>query len=55
MENCLVKEEQSSNEIHVNKMHFRVVSKHPQYSNEEAEKKKKDMRSSLYHIFKNYR
>ena len=41
-------------EIHVEKMHFRVISKHPQYSSETAVKIKRDMRRELYRIFKNY-
>ena len=40
-------------EIHVEKMHFRVISK--QYSSETAVKIKRDMRRELYRIFKNYR
>lgn len=42
-------------EIHVDKMHFCVISKHPQYSSETATKIKRDMRRELYQIFKNYR
>lgn len=42
-------------EIHVDKMHFRVISKHPQFSSETAVKIKRDMRRELYQIFKNYR
>ena len=42
-------------EIHVDKMHFCVISKHPQYSSETAAKIKRDMRRELYQIFKNYR
>lgn len=41
-------------EIHVDKMYFRVISKHPQYSSDAALKIKKDMRRELYQIFKNY-
>lgn len=42
-------------EIHVDKMHFRVISKHPQYSSDAAAKMRRDMRRELYQIFKNYR
>lgn len=42
-------------EIHVAKMHFRVISKYPQYSRDEALKIKREMRQELYLIFKAYR
>lgn len=48
-------ESEQLREIHVDKMHFRVISKHPQYSSEIAVKMKRDMRRELYQIFKNYR
>lgn len=41
-------------EIHVDKMQFRVISKHPQYSSDTAAKMKRDMRRELYQIFKKY-
>lgn len=41
-------------EIHVDKMKFRVISKHPQYSSDTAAKMKRDMRRELYRIFKKY-
>lgn len=42
-------------EIHVDKMQFCVISKHPQYSSDTAAKMKRDMRRELYQIFKKYR
>lgn len=41
-------------EIHVDKMQFRVISKHPQHSSDTAAKMKRDMRRELYQIFKKY-
>lgn len=41
-------------EIYVDKMQFRVISTHPQYSSDTAEKMKRDIRRELYQIFKKY-
>ncbi|MEY8516968.1 transcriptional regulator [Lachnospiraceae bacterium 29-84] len=48
-------ESKSFTEIHVGKMHFRVISIHPQHSGETEAQIKRDMRRELYQIFKNYR
>ncbi len=49
-------------EIHVEKMHFRVISRHPQYSidtanrifEETANRIFEEQRKDLYNIFKKY-
>lgn len=45
---------QSIDEIHVDKMHFRVVNKHPQQSEKSNEQKKQCVRNELYHVFEKY-
>lgn len=41
-------------EIHVDNMHFRVISKHPQYSTDTETRLSQDMRKELYAVFKKY-
>ena len=41
-------------EIHVEKMHFRVISRHPQYSIDTANRIFEEQRKDLYNIFKKY-
>ncbi len=41
-------------EIHVDKMHFCVISKHPQYSADTKPRIHQNMRRELYSIFKKY-
>ncbi|WP_461816258.1 transcriptional regulator [Faecalimonas sp.] len=41
-------------EIHVDNMHFRVISKHPQYSTDTETRLSRDMRKELYAVFKKY-
>ena len=41
-------------EIHVDNMHFRVISKHPQYAADIANRINRDMRKELYAVFKKY-
>ncbi len=46
---------QTVDEINVNNMKFRVISKRPQYSGEESLKTKKSISNDLYQVFKNYK
>lgn len=41
-------------EIHVEKMHFRVISRHPQYFIGTANRIFEEQRKDLYNIFKKY-
>ena len=41
-------------DIHVEKMHFRVISRHPQYSIDTANRIFEEQRKDLYNIFKKY-
>lgn len=41
-------------EIHVDNMHFRVISKHPQYAADTANQLQREMRRELYTVFKKY-
>ena len=41
-------------EIHVEKMHFRVISRHPQYFIDTANRIFEEQRKDLYNIFKKY-
>ena len=41
-------------EIQVEKMHFRVISRHPQYSIDTANRIFEEQRKDLYNIFKKY-
>ena len=41
-------------EIHVNKMNFRVVSRHPEYAKNAKSQISRSMRQDLYTVFKKY-
>lgn len=41
-------------EIHVDNMHFRVISKHPQYATDKTNQLQREMRRELYTVFKRY-
>ena len=41
-------------EIHVNKMNFRVVSRHPEYAKNVKSQISRSMRKDLYTVFKKY-
>lgn len=40
--------------IHVQNMHFRIISKQPHFSSEKAESLKKEIQKNLYDIFRQY-
>lgn len=48
------KEKKQTKEVSAEKVHFRVISKHPVYSDEAVIQIKRDMRRELCQILKNY-
>lgn len=52
--NQIPKNKETIGEIHVDRMHFCILSKHPQYSEHLMSSKKTNIEKNLFEIFKKY-